>query len=116
MSTFLLAACAAEQQQPVLTNAPAKKQAHATGWRTEPIIYNGRRYAVSFRNTGGSSRQVKVAAPGRKLGATRGDGRVVEQVASSTVAHFTCKSGKARVRAGSMKPVDGSWRMIVDCI
>ncbi len=86
------------------------------GWRTEPVIFNGRRYAVSFRNSGSRTRQVKVSAPGRKLGVTRGDGKVVAQIASSTVAHFTCKSGKARVRAGTARPTNGHWRMLVDCL
>ncbi len=112
-----LAACAAPQHAPSpLSDATRATSAQGGGWRSEPVIYNGRRYAVSFRNAGANARQVRVAAPGRRLGATRGDGRIVSQIASSTVAHFTCRSGKARLRPGSLKPRDGRWHMLVDCL
>ncbi len=69
-----------------------------------------------MRQTGRNARLARVSAPGRRLGATRGDARIVAQVAASTVQHFTCRDGqKAHVRPGSLQPRNGHWLMLVDC-
>ncbi len=114
----LLAGCARREELPPPPVAKKARPAstHATGWRTEPVIYNGRRYAVSFRQTGRHTRLVKVSAPGRKLGATKGDGRIIAEVATSTVHHYTCRdSQRASLRPGSLRPRNGQWRMTVVC-
>jgi len=114
----LLGACA---QQPMPEDAPvpqARPQAagSAAGWRTEPVIYNGRRYAVAFRRVGARERLVKISAPGRRLGSTKGDGRVVAQIATSAVHHFTCRDGQAaRVKPGSLRARGGAWTLVVIC-
>ncbi len=116
----LLAACA---QQPPITEKEVGKQASravkpaASGaWHSEPVIYNGRRYAVAFRRAGPHERLVRISAPGRKLGATKGDGRVVAQIATSAVHHFSCRdSQKARVKPGSLRPQGGTWKLVVIC-
>jgi hypothetical protein len=71
---------------------------------------------VAFRALDNGARLVKVSAPGRRLGGTAGDERIVEQIAVSTVRHFTCRDGEqARVRSGSARMRDGVWHMVIMC-
>jgi len=121
----MLIPAACTSSQPVARLADAQQQAGTeTGmktsasirWRSEPVIYNGRRYTVSFRKTGHNARVVKVGAPGRKLGTSAGDRRIVAQIATSAIRHFTCRDGqKAHVRPGSLRAQGEQWLMRVDC-
>ncbi len=87
------------------------------GARTEPVNYNGRMYRVTFRQKSGPGHyEVTVAAPGRKLGGTAGDRRIVEQIAASTVRHFNCRDGhRAHIVPGSQKHGKGRWIMQAKC-
>jgi hypothetical protein len=83
----------------------------------EPIIYNGKRYEVSFRfRAAGNLYDVEVTAKGRKLGGTDGDRRIVEQVAMSAVRHFACPTGqRSQVVSGSARHGASAWGMQVRC-
>ena len=83
----------------------------------EPIIYNGKRYEVSFRfKAAGNLYDVEVTAGGRRLGGTEGDRRIVEQVAMSAVRHFACPTGqRGQVVSGSARHGAGAWGMQVRC-
>lgn len=83
----------------------------------EPIIYNGKRYEVSFRfQAAGNLYDVEVTAERRKLGGTEGDRRVVEQVAMSAVRHFACPTGqRSQVVSGSARHGGSGWGMQVRC-
>ncbi|HHN66443.1 MAG TPA: hypothetical protein ENK15_00180 [Thermopetrobacter sp.] len=111
---LIVAACAqggGPEKAPRLEAGPVK----AAAARREPVIYNGRRYVVTFRKAG-EGWLTTVAAPGRALGGTEGDRRIVEQIARSTVRHYTCRDGqKGRVR-GPARHHDGVWRMTIRCL
>ena len=83
----------------------------------EPIIYNGKRYDVSFRfQAAGNVYDVKVAGKGRKLGGTAGDRQIVEQVAISAVRHFACPTGqRGEVVSGSALHGGSAWGLQVRC-
>ena len=124
LAAGLLAGCAEQGRQgmePRNVPLPKARRSVAKGadteqWRTEPVIFNGRRYTVSFRKTGRNTRLAKVRAPGRRLGTSRGDGRIVAEVAASTVHHFTCRdSQRAGVLPGSLRPAHGAWLMTITC-
>ena len=84
--------------------------------RRERVNYNGRYYDVSMQRRGGGH-LVRVSAPGRRLGATAGDRRIVEQIAASTVNYFACREGgRAKVLPGSQRHVAGRWEMVVRCM
>ncbi len=84
--------------------------------RRERVNYNGRYYDVSMRHRAGGH-LVRIAAPGRKLGGTAGDRRIVEQIAISTVGYFACREGgRARVVPGSQRHGAGRWEMMVRCM
>ena len=91
--------------------------ASVSGKRTEPVNYNGRMYRVTFRQKSGPGHyEVTVAAPGRKLGGTDGDRRIVEQIAASTVRHFNCRDGhRAHIVPGTQKHEKGRWIMQAKC-
>ena len=113
----LLTGCTAPGKLPSPPPPAAKKarpaSTHATGWRTEPVIYNDRRYTVSFRQMDRHTRQVKVSPPGRT---TAKDEKLMAFLAVLTVRHFTCTdSQQAKVRPGTMRLHDGHWTMIVEC-
>ncbi len=92
----------------------AANAAAERGWRTEPVIYNGRRYQVAFRRRAGGTFAVRISAPGRRLGATAGDGRIMRAVAEAAVHHFHCRSSqKARLR--NPRPENGRWLMEASC-
>lgn len=83
----------------------------------EPVVYNGKRYDVSFRfQAAGNIYEVTVAGKGRKLGATPGDQQIVEQVAISAVRHFACPTGqRGQVVSGSTQHGGSAWGMQVRC-
>ena len=109
-ATMLLAACAGTPM-PEQT-APAPRQ--AAGWRAEPVIYNGRRYRVAFRRRADGQFDVRISAPGRRLGHTAGDGRIMRAVAEAAVHHFHCRSSQtARLR--DLRPENGRWLMVASC-
>ena len=85
--------------------------------RVEPIVYNGKRYDVSFRfRKAGNLYDVTVDGNGRKLGGTPGDRQIVEQVAISAVRHFACPTGqRGEVVAGTPKHGGNAWDMQVRC-
>ncbi len=122
LPTVLLAAvaatsagCAKKDAAPAVGAAPGG--AKVSGVRTEPVNYNGRMYRVSFRQKDGPGHYVvTVAAPGRKLGGTDGDRKIVERIAMSTVRHFNCRDGhKARIVPGTQKHANGRWIMQARC-
>ena len=107
---MLLAGCAGA---PAPTEAPVDAQANGGG-RTEPVIYNGRRYRVAFRQVAARRFLVRISAPGRRLGATEGDRRIIRAVAEAAVHHFHCRSSqKARLR--DLRPDNGRWLMVAIC-
>ncbi len=110
----MLGGCADAGKQKIETSPGG---AAVSGSRTEPVNYNGRMYRVTFRQKSGPGHyEVTVAAPGRKLGGTDGDRRIVEQIAVSTVRHFNCRDGHhARIVPGSQKHEKGRWIMQAKC-
>lgn len=84
---------------------------------SEPVVYNGRRYEVSFRfDAAAKHYDVKVAGRGRKLGATPGDQAIVEQVAVSAVRHFACPTGqRGEILPGSARHAGEAWAMQARC-
>jgi len=114
ISMAILGACAGAGNEAIRT---APGGATVSGTRTEPVNYNGRMYRVSFRQKSGPGHyEVVIAAPGRKLGGTDGDRRIVEQIAASTVRHFNCRDGhRARIVPGTQKHEKGRWIMQAKC-
>ena len=85
-------------------------------WRTEPVIFNGRRYALAFRPAGKGRHVVRLSAPGRKLGGGKGDAKVVRELATASMHHFTCRdSQKAHIEKGTLRHANGKWLMTVRC-
>lgn len=115
--TLALAGCRNQEAAApdIVLKAPPPERADRPGrWRTEPVIYNGRRYALSWRKTPGDAFEARIAAPGRKLGATKGDARIIREVAGAAMHHFNCKSSE-RARVSALRPVNGRWEMLVRC-
>jgi hypothetical protein len=83
----------------------------------EPIVYNGKRYDVSFRfQATGNVYDVRVEGRGRKLHSTAGDQKIVEQVGLSAVRHFACPTGqRGHVVSGSPQHGDDAWKMRIRC-
>ena len=108
---MLLAACA---RAPAISEQAAPITAKTAGWRTEPVIYNGRHYRVAFRKRADGRYDVRISAPGRRLGHTPGDGRIMRAVAEAAVHHFHCRSSEtARLR--NLRPENGRWLMEASC-
>ena len=109
-----LAACSSAPQEPVrvISTPYADGKSH-----TEPVNYNGRNYRVTFHYSPAiSGYQVRVAAPGRKIGSTAGDKAIIEQLAKSTVAHFGCPSSqKGHIIPGSPRNENGVWHLQARC-
>jgi hypothetical protein len=84
---------------------------------SEPVVYNGKSYEVSFRfSAAGNFYEVTVAGKGRKIGGTTGDQHIVEQVAISAVRHFACPTGqRGQVVPGSAQHGGSAWGMQVRC-
>lgn len=108
----LMAGCVPTSGVTVVSSPYADGQRH-----TEPVIYNGRRYDVSFEfDAAGAIYVVNVAGKGRALGATDGDRAIVEQVASSAVRHFGCPTGqRGQIVPGSPRHGGTAWDMQVRC-
>ena len=86
--------------------------------QSQPVIYNGKPYTVGFTYRGGQDvYDVSVAGKGgRPLGGKAGDRKIVEQIGTSTVRHFACRSGeKGRVVPGSSQHTGKAWKMHVKC-
>ena len=116
---LLAGACAAEKPRlavPVNTNPSP----YASGKiHTEPLFYNGRTYQVRMQHVVAEQVfSVNVSAPGRTLGNTSGDQRIVSEVGRNAVNHFACPDGqRAQVEPGSEKPaVNAGWDMRVRCV
>ena len=117
--TLLAAGCAAEKPRlavPVNTNPSpyASGKAHV-----EPLFYNGKTYQVRMQHVLAEQVfHVNVSAPGRTLGNTPGDERIVSEVGRNAVNHFACPDGqRARLDPGSAKPaVNAGWDMRVRCV
>lgn len=118
-SVLLAAGCAAEKPRlavPVNTNPSpyASGKAHV-----EPLFYNGKTYQVRMQHVVAEQVfHVNVSAPGRTLGNTPGDERIVSEVGRNAVNHFACPDGqRARLDPGSAKPaVNAGWDMRVRCV
>ncbi len=109
---LLLAACAAPAPRAPLSSGDDA----AFRWRAEPVVFNGRRYVLSFRPLGRGVHDARLAAPGRSLGGGAGDARVVREVAEASLRHFACRDSQlARVEQGSMRHGRGIWRMRIRC-
>ena len=98
----------------IVLEAPPPEAARPTGWRTEPVIFNGHRYLLRWRRTPGDAYEARISAPGRRLGATEGDERVVREVAAAAMHHFNCRS-REQARVSALRPVNGRWEMLVRC-
>ena len=83
----------------------------------EPIVYNGKRYDVSFRfQTAGNLYEVKVSGQGRKLAGTPGGTSGIETQCRNVGRHFACPTGqRGEVVAGSPKHGGSAWGMQVRC-
>ena len=110
-AAMLLAACAGA---PTMPERAAPITAETQAWRAEPVIYNGRRYRVAFRKRADGRYDVRISAPGRRLGHTAGDGRIMRAVAEAAVHHFHCRSSQ-EVRLRNLRPEKGRWLMEASC-
>ncbi len=114
---ILVSACAAEKPKLAVVNdnpSPyAQGQTH-----TEPLYYNGRTYRVQFRHIIEQKVfDVNVSVPGRQLGSTSGDARIVTEVGRNAVNHFACRSSqKAQIVPDSPAPANGGWNMQAKCV
>ncbi len=115
-----LAACARPAPTPpVKVTRAAHSGPYADGRvHVETVRYNGRDYRVSIRRLPASEIfALKVAAPGRALGGTRGDLRIVQQIALSTLRHYACRSGhRAEAIPDSARHAKGAWQMKARCV
>ncbi len=115
---LLAVACAAEKPRIVAVNTP-KASPYASGAiHTEPLYYNGRTYQVRMQHVAADKVYlVNVSAPGRRLGSTEGDIRIVSEVGRNAVNHFACPDKhKARLEPGSAKvAANAGWDMRVRC-
>ena len=111
VTTMLLAACTSTTAVPA-PEVPAPRK--VAGWRTEPVIYNGRRYRVAFRKREDGQFDVRISAPGRQLGHSAGDGRIMRAVAEAAVHHFHCRSSQT-ARLHDVRPENGRWLMVASC-
>lgn len=113
-----LSGCAAEKPKvgAVVNDNPSPYAQGKT--HSEPLYYNGRTYRVQFRHVVEQKVfEVNVSAPGRKLGATAEDKRIVSEVGRNAVNHFACKdSQKAKVLDGSAAPEGQGWKMRARCV
>lgn len=112
-----LAACqkAAREPRPGIT---AHAGPYADGREhVETVRYNGRDYRVSMRRLPASDIfALRVAAPGRALGGTPGDLRIVSQIALSTLRHFACADGRrARPLPDTARHEKGTWTLKARC-
>ena len=115
MAALALAGCKETVQAPGLVlEAPPPGKTRAAPWREEPVIYNGRRYLLRWRKTPGDAFEARIAAPGRRLGTTKGDERIIREVAGAAMHHFNCRSSE-RARVSALRPVNGRWEMLVRC-
>jgi hypothetical protein len=105
-------ACQEKPAVPVVASPYADGAQH-----TEPVVYNGRPYEVSFRfDAAAKHYEVTVAGKGRKIGATAGDRQIVEQIAASTVRHFACPTGqRGEIVPGSVRHAGDGWAMQARC-
>lgn len=105
-------ACQEKPAVPVAVSPYANGAQH-----TEPVVYNGRPYEVSFRfDVAAKHYEVEVAGKDRNLGASPGDQRIVEQVAASTVRHFACPTGqRGEIVPGSARHSGAAWAMRARC-
>ncbi len=117
LTVLAISACASEKPKLVAINTNpspyAQGQAH-----TEPLYYNGRTYQVQFRHIVAEQVfDVNVSAPGRSLGKTPADSRIVSEVGRNAINHFTCKDGqKAQIVDGSVQPGTVGWKMRARCV
>ncbi len=112
-SLTVLAACANRGHVNLVNSTYADGATH-----TEPVFYNDKHYAVTFRyNAGLNAYDVTVAGKGgRRLGDKPGDRAIVEQIASSALTHFACPNGqKSAVVPGTTSHAGGRWAMQTRC-
>ncbi len=116
VAAMALAGCEKRAEAPPLVlKAPDPAEFRAkVGWRTEPVVFNGKRYDVAWRRTVPGSFVVRISAPGRRLGSTKEDERIMREVAGAAIRHFNCKSSQ-RARVTLMRAVRGRWEMLVRC-
>ena len=106
-------ACAGKGNVNVISSSYADGATH-----TEPVFYNDKHYAVTFRYIAASNAyDVTVAGKdGRGLASKDGDQAIVESIAASTVRHFACASGqKSAIVAGTARHGEGRWAMQARC-
>ena len=117
LTGLTVSACASEKPKLAMVNANpspyAQGQAH-----TEPLFYNGRTYQVQFRHIVAEQVfDVNVSAPGRSLGKTPADSRIVSEVGRNAINHFACKDDqKAQIVDGSVQPGTVGWKMRAQCV
>ena len=116
LAAILLTGCERKADRPPLVIKAPDPDAfrQKQGWRTEPVVFNGKRYNVAWRQTVAGTYVVRISAPGRRLGATKGDERIMREVAGAAIRHFNCKSSQ-RARVGLTRAVRGRWELIVRC-
>lgn len=84
---------------------------------SEPVIYNGQRFKVTFQYKGErSGYDVWISRRGRALSGAGGDKEKALHVATSALSHYACPQGQ------KAKPVDdtsafagGTWRLMARC-
>jgi hypothetical protein len=112
-SVVAVTACAGKGNVNVISSSYADGVTH-----TEPVFYNDKHYAVTFRYIAGANAyDVTVAGKGgRSLGNKDGDQAIVESIAASTVRHFACANGqKSAIVAGTTRHGEGRWAMQARC-
>jgi len=112
LATLVLAACS--QNRARVVSSP-----YADGVRhSEPVFYNGKHYKLRFKYQAHlNTYAVNVAGSGgRRLGGKPGDQKIVSDMVSSALRHFTCAQGqKAFVLPGTAQHANGSWNMQARC-
>ena len=108
----MLGACS--RPKPVIVNSP-----YGSGTtHSEPVFYNGKHYKLSFKYIAVKNLyDVSIIGKGgRKLGSKPGDAKIVGEVVSSAIRHFTCATGqKAHILPGSQRNLNGRWHMYARC-
>ncbi len=84
---------------------------------TEPVIYNGMRYAMTFQfKAAQGAYDVQITRRGRRLTDSDADRATALSVVASALSHYACPRGrKAKLLEGTPAHGGGVWRMLAKC-
>ncbi len=108
LAALALTACQTSGSSPYQVNGVA---------HTEPVEFNGQRYAVTFEYSDAlSGYDIQVNRRSKPLTGGDGDRGNSIQVATSAITHFACASGqKARIVDGTAAFGAPTWRLQAKC-